>query len=70
AISNQNIQELLEKAATLVRAGVKTVWTVEPFSRLVFITNEQGDTFLHNQPVEFDNIRVDFTQIKELSTLF
>ena len=34
--ASQNIQDLLDKAKTLVRHGVKAVWTVEPF----------GNTFL------------------------
>ena len=35
--SSQTIEELLEKAAQLIQAGVKAVWTIEPHSRSVFV---------------------------------
>ena len=63
ASANQNIQDLLEKASSLVQAGVKTVWTVEPFSRTVFVTNEKGDALFHNQSMEIDGVVVDFKRI-------
>ena len=34
--ASQNIQTLLEKAETLIKNGVKVVWTIEPFSRTRF----------------------------------
>ena len=63
ASANQNIQDLLEKASQLVQAGVRTVWTVEPFSRTVFVTTAQGDSFIHNQAVTSEGMTVDFQQI-------
>jgi len=61
--ANQNIQDLLEQASSLINAGIKTVWTVEPFTRTVFITDQAGDRLAHNQTVEFDGIKVDFRRI-------
>ncbi len=61
--ANQNIQTLLEKAKALVDAGVQTVWTVEPFTRSVFITDQSGDQLTHNQSLTFNTIEVDFRQI-------
>ena len=63
--SSQNIQEVLEKAERLIKAGVKVVWTVEPYTRTVFVTTEAGEAIIHNQPIESENIRVDFEQIFE-----
>ncbi len=61
--ANQNIQDLLEKATQLVQAGVQSVWTVEPFTRTVFVTTEQGDTLVHNAAVTSGGITVDFQQV-------
>jgi Uma2 family endonuclease len=61
--SSQNIQDLLEKAELLVKTGVKTVWTVEPFTNTVFVTDKSGKKRLHNQEVESEGIKVDFRQI-------
>jgi len=61
--ASQNIQDLLEKAADLIQAGVKTVWTVEPFSRTVFVTDERGDTVFHNPLLEAEGVKVDFRRI-------
>ena len=43
----QTIQELLEKASSLVNGGVKAVWTVEPYGRTVFITTQAGEKIFH-----------------------
>ena len=61
--ASQNIQDLLDKAKTLVRHGVKAVWTVEPFGNTIFITTEQGEKRFHNEIVESEGITVDFGQI-------
>ena len=61
--ASQNIQDLLDKAKTLVRHGVKAVWTVEPFGNTIFITTEQGERRFHNEEVESEGIKVDFRQI-------
>lgn len=65
ASANQNIQDLLEKAAQMIQAGVKTVWTVEPFSRSIFVTTAQGDRLSHEQRVEVESegVVVDFQQV-------
>jgi Uma2 family endonuclease len=63
--ASQNIQGILEKAERLVKAGVKVVWTVEPYTRTVFVTTEAGESIFHNQPVESEGIKVDFKQIFE-----
>ena len=49
--ASQNIQTLLEKAETLIKNGVKAVWTIEPFSRTIFVTTEKGEEIFHNQAV-------------------
>jgi Uma2 family endonuclease len=61
--ASQNIQDLLAKAKLLVRSGVNTVWTVEPFTNTVFVTDKIGEKRLHNQEVESGGIKVDFRQI-------
>ena len=61
--SSQNIQDLLTKAKLLVRNGVKAVWTVEPFTNTVFVTDKIGEKRLHNQIIESEGIKVDFRQI-------
>jgi Uma2 family endonuclease len=60
---SQNIQAMLDKARTLVRAGVKAVWTVEPFTRSVFVTTPGGDALFHGELVETEGIRVDFAKV-------
>ena len=61
--ASQNIQTLLEKAETLIKNGVKVVWTIEPFSRTVFVTTDKGEEIFHNQIVESEGIKVDFKKI-------
>ena len=61
--ASQNIQDLLAKAKLLVRQGVKAVWTVEPFTNTVFVTDKIGEKRLHNQIVESENVKIDFRQI-------
>ncbi len=61
--ASQNIQTLLEKAETLIKNGVKVVWTIEPFSRTVFVTTDKGEEIFHDQIVESENIKVDFKKI-------
>ncbi len=61
--ASQNIQDLLLKAKLLIKHGVKVVWTVEPFSNTVFVTDKIGEKRLHNQEVESEGIKVDFRQI-------
>lgn len=63
--ASQNIQTLLEKAEMLVKNGVKAVWTIEPFSRTVFVTTEKGEEIFHNQEIESEGIKVDFRKIFE-----
>lgn len=61
--ASQNIQDLLTKAKILVNNGVKAVWTVEPFTNTVFVTDKIGEKRLHNSVVESEGISVDFRQI-------
>lgn len=60
---SQNIQDLLEKSKNLVSAGVKTVWTIEPFSKTIFVTTNAGIQIFHNTTVESEGIKVDFQAI-------
>ncbi|MFO1428886.1 MAG: Uma2 family endonuclease [Candidatus Competibacteraceae bacterium] len=61
--SSQTIQEMLEKATQLIKAGVKTVWTVEPYSRSVFVTTPTEEQLFHGEKVESEGIKVDFSKV-------
>ncbi len=61
--ANQNIQDVLEKAEQLVNAGIKTVWTIEPYTRTVFETKENQERILPNKIIELDNITIDVQKI-------
>lgn len=61
--SSQTIQELLEKAEQLVKAGIKSVWTVEPHSRSVFVMTQAEEKLFHSELVENEGIRVDFAKV-------
>lgn len=61
--SSQSIHTILEKANLLVRAGVNTVWTVEPYGRSIFVINHQGKKLFHEEIVESEGILVDFTRV-------
>jgi len=61
--ASQNIQDLLEKAQILVTNGVKAVWTIEPFSRSIFVTTKNGEEIFYNREVESEGIKVDFKKI-------
>ena len=61
--ASQNIQDLLSKAKILINNGVKAVWTIEPFTNTVFVTDKIGEKRLHNTEVESEGIKVDFREI-------
>ena len=61
--ASQNIQDLLIKADTLVASGVKTVWTIEPFTETIFVTTKDGEEKLPSQEIESEGIKVDFKKI-------
>ncbi len=61
--ASQNIQDLLIKADLLVENGVKTVWTIEPFTNTIFVTTKDGEKKFTNQTIETDGIKVDFKMI-------
>jgi hypothetical protein len=62
--SSQNIQTLLEKAMQLVGAGVKVVWTVEPFTQTIFVsTKSTGEVLYRSDIIESEGISVDFNLI-------
>jgi Uma2 family endonuclease len=61
--SSQSIQAILEKSNTLVKSGIKTVWTVEPYGRSIFVVNKEGKNLFHENMVESDGIKVDFTKV-------
>ena len=66
----QSIQDVLEKATILVKSGIKAVWTIEPYGRTVFVTTESGDKIVHEDVVELEGIKVDFSKIfKQLGEL-
>ena len=61
--SSQTIEELLGKAAQLIQAGVKVVWTIEPHSRSVFVTTSSEEKLFHDGIVENEEIQVDFAKV-------
>lgn len=61
--SSQNIQTLLEKAERMIKAGIKTIWTIEPYTRSIFVTTESGERIVYNEAVESEGIKVDFKAI-------
>lgn len=65
ASPSQNLQTLFEKAETLVKNGVRAVWTVEPFTNSIVVTTKEGVKRFQNQEVESEGIKVDFKRIFE-----
>ena len=61
--TTQNIQDILEKSERMVKAGIKAVWTIEPYTRAIFVTNAQGENIFYSQAVESEGIKVDFEKI-------
>ena len=61
--SSQTIQEMLQKAKQMVNEGVKTVWSVEPYSQSVFINTNYKETLFKAEIVNSDGIFVDFSKI-------
>jgi Uma2 family endonuclease len=61
--ASQNIQKLLEKANRMVKAGVKSVWTIEPFGETIFVTTDEGEKIMHSQTIESEGVSVDFKKI-------
>jgi Uma2 family endonuclease len=61
--ASQNIQTLLEKARKMIKAGVKAVWTIEPFGQTIFVTTDKGEKIMHSQVIESEGVSVDFKKI-------
>ena len=61
--SSQSIQAIFEKSKVLVNAGVKTVWTIEPYGRSIFVVNKEGKKLFHEEAVESEGVKVDFTKV-------
>ena len=61
--ASQNIQDLLVKADMLIEKGVKTVWTIEPFTNTIFVTTKDGEKKFANQTIESEGIKIDFKKI-------
>ena len=61
--SSQSIQELLEKAKFLVKAGVQTVWTVEPYGRSIFVVSSNEQSLFHEEVVASNGVTVDFSKV-------
>jgi Uma2 family endonuclease len=61
--ATQNIQDLLEKAEVLVAHGVRTVWTIEPFTNTIFVTTGSGVQKFPSREIESEGIKVDFNTI-------
>lgn len=61
--ATQNIQDLLEKAEVLIAHGIKTVWTIEPFTNTIFVTTASGVEKFPSREIESDGIKVDFKKI-------
>ena len=54
---------MLQKATQLVAEGVKVDWTVEPYSRTVFVTTSEGEALFHDQLIESEGVKVDFSKV-------
>jgi Uma2 family endonuclease len=61
--SSQTIQEMLQTATHLVNEGVNAVWTVEPYTRTVFITTKKEENLFHENLIETEGIQVDFSKV-------
>lgn len=66
--SSETIQEMLDNAVQLITSGVKTVWTVEPYSRSVFVNTPQGEQLYHEEWLETDGIKLDLSKVFPNST--
>ncbi len=54
---------MLQKATQLVNAGVNAVWTVEPYSRTVFVTSGDEENLAHEELIESEGVKVDFSKV-------
>ena len=43
----QGVQDLIEKAKVYLRAGIRSVWLVHPFTRSVSVITPEGTTHYH-----------------------
>jgi len=63
--SSQSIQAILEKSKLLVNSGIKTVWTVEPYGRSIFVVSSKDKQLFHEDIIESEGIKVDFKKVFE-----
>lgn len=60
---SQHPQYLVSKASLMISAGVPTVWTVDPFTETVIVSDSSGDHLTRERLVKTGDIQVDFDQI-------
>jgi len=63
--SSQSIQAILEKSKLLVNSGIKTVWTIEPYGRSIFVVSSKDKQLFHEDIIESEGIKVDFKKVFE-----
>jgi Uma2 family endonuclease len=61
--SSQSVQAILDKSRLLVNAGVRAVWTIEPYGRSVFVVTREGKRLHHEECVESEGVKVDFSEV-------
>ncbi|MEZ4525761.1 MAG: Uma2 family endonuclease [Desulfobacterales bacterium] len=62
-LSPQGILELVEKAKTLLAAGVSAVWIVDIYARTVIVMSSQKKETFHREVVACEGIKVDFKSV-------
>lgn len=60
---SQPIHGLMLKAGKFLKAGVPTIWTIEPYGQVIYISTVQNRSVQLAGIVENEGVRVDFSSI-------
>ena len=63
ASPSQSIHELMQKAERFLKAGIAAVWTIEPYGRLVYVSQPGSRKVELTGQVATEGVCLDFTDI-------
>ena len=60
---SQSVHELMLKAEKFIKAGISTVWTFEPYGKIVYISTKESRKVEVSGLIENEGVKLDLTKI-------
>jgi len=62
---SQSIHDLMGKAEKFLQAGIPTVWTIEPYGKIIYVSQQGSRNVELAGPVNSEGVSLDFSRIFE-----